>query len=145
MNMRVVIDGETFTVEVGDLDARPIQVMVEGETFAVWPEGEPTIAQKTHNEPSERSAPVLASPARGSAASAASPAANMVFAPIPGVILSISVQPGVSVTRGQELCVLEAMKMKNSLRASRDGVIRSISVGVGDQVKYHQKLMEYTD
>ena len=68
-----------------------------------------------------------------------------VLAPIPGVIIAISVKPGDSVTRGQELCVLEAMKMKNAIRASRDGKIAAILVNVGDHVKNSQVLIEFTD
>jgi biotin carboxyl carrier protein len=66
-------------------------------------------------------------------------------APIPGVIVEISAAVGQSVNRGDELCVLEAMKMKNSIKAGRNGTIGKINVSVGDQVRHGQVLMEYTD
>ncbi len=44
---------------------------------------------------------------------------------------------------GQELCVLEAMKMKNIIRAGKAGVIHKILVSTGDQVSQSQTLMEY--
>jgi biotin carboxyl carrier protein len=49
------------------------------------------------------------------------------------------------VKRGEEICVLEAMKMKNSIRAARDGVIETIAVTVGDQVRHGQTLIEFSD
>ncbi len=68
-----------------------------------------------------------------------------VLAPIPGVIIAISVKPGDSVTRGQELCVLEAMKMKNAIRATRDGKIAEIHVSVGQTVNHSAPLVSFTE
>lgn len=68
---------------------------------------------------------------------------NAVTAPMPGVVLSVEVAPGAVVTRGQLLLVLEAMKMKNDLRAERDGVIASVSVAPGDQVKHGDPMIAY--
>jgi biotin carboxyl carrier protein len=68
-----------------------------------------------------------------------------VRAPIPGVIVSIGVQPGDEVTAGQELCVLEAMKMNNAIRASRAGQVATVYVSVGQHVKHHEVLIEYAD
>ena len=66
-----------------------------------------------------------------------------VTAPMPGVVLSVEVAPGAAVTRGQLLLVLEAMKMKNDIRAERDGVIVSVSVAPGDQVRHGDPLIAY--
>jgi biotin carboxyl carrier protein len=49
------------------------------------------------------------------------------------------------VVAGQELCVLEAMKMKNTIRASRDGEISKVHITVGQHVKHHDILVEYAD
>jgi biotin carboxyl carrier protein len=68
-----------------------------------------------------------------------------VLAPIPGVILSIAVKPGDAVVFGQELCVLEAMKMKNQIRANRAGKIAELRVAPGEQVRHSQVLFEYAD
>jgi biotin carboxyl carrier protein len=54
-----------------------------------------------------------------------------VHAIIPGVVVSVSVAPGDAVTAGQQLLVVEAMKMQNELRAPRDGTIESVAVGPG--------------
>lgn len=69
--------------------------------------------------------------------------AKSVTAPMPGVVLSVEVGVGDSVQRGQTLLVLEAMKMKNELKAERDGVVASIPVRAGDQVKHGDVLLEF--
>ncbi len=68
-----------------------------------------------------------------------------VHAPIPGVIVGIEVEVGQRVEVGQTLCVLEAMKMKNAIRAPRAGQIAAIVVATGEHVKHHDLLMEYAD
>jgi biotin carboxyl carrier protein len=68
-----------------------------------------------------------------------------VLSPLPGVIVAILVHSGDKVERGQELCTLEAMKMKNAIRSSREGTIESIEVNIGDQVNHGQVLMAFED
>ena len=68
-----------------------------------------------------------------------------IHSPIPGVIISIAVQPGSHVSIGQEVCVLEAMKMKNIIRAPRDGKLASVHVTNGQIVKHHDLLVEYAE
>ena len=62
---------------------------------------------------------------------------------MPGVVLSISVAAGQSVARGQELCVLEAMKMKNSLKSPRAGVIAEIKASAGQTVGHGDVLLVF--
>jgi biotin carboxyl carrier protein len=59
------------------------------------------------------------------------------------VIVSIAVQQEDEVSAGQELLVLEAMKMKNSIRANRAGKIAAIGVSVGQHVQHNQVLVEF--
>lgn len=66
-----------------------------------------------------------------------------VTSPMPGVILSIDVVVGAGTTRGQTLMVLEAMKMKNEIKAEREGTVAAIRVSVGDQVRHGEALLEY--
>ena len=55
-------------------------------------------------------------------------------APMPGRVTRVTVAIGDSVKRGQELIVVEAMKMENALVAPMDGVVKSLAVKVGDMV-----------
>jgi glutaconyl-CoA/methylmalonyl-CoA decarboxylase subunit gamma len=54
--------------------------------------------------------------------------------PLPGVILDVFVKEGETVTMGQKLITLEAMKMENNINADKEGVIRSIKICKGDSV-----------
>lgn len=141
MKIRVTIDEQAFDVEVGDLKARPIPVTVDGESFMVWPEEQ---AQPSGNG----GAPVQAAAAPASKPSLPASTASgksTVTAPIPGVIISLAVKEGDSVSAGQDLCILEAMKMKNSIRASRAGKITAVRVAAGDQVRRGQVMLEIGD
>ena len=53
---------------------------------------------------------------------------------MPGTILSIEVNPGDQVVTGDTICVLEAMKMHQELRADWSGVVKEVMVSVGQQV-----------
>jgi len=63
-------------------------------------------------------------------------------APMPGRVAAVKVTPGQRVAKGEELLVVEAMKMENALRAPRDGVVRAIHVVVGDRVAPGRALVE---
>jgi biotin carboxyl carrier protein len=160
MKVKVKIDGEFFDVEIRSLSERPIIAVVNGEEFEVWPEtntGYSTSIShpKKQNEaqsPSMVLTPAAvkmretssAIPADGTIDSKVGPL-KFVTAPIPGVITAILVQAGSTVVVGQELCKLEAMKMNNSIRASRAGNIRSVKVSLGQHVKHNDVLLEYSE
>jgi 3-methylcrotonyl-CoA carboxylase alpha subunit len=63
-------------------------------------------------------------------------------APMPGRVTAVKVEPGRAVRRGEELLVVEAMKMENALRAPRDGVVRAVHVTVGEMVAPGRVLVE---
>lgn len=68
---------------------------------------------------------------------------NAIKAPMPGLILEISVSVGQEVKENDSLLILEAMKMENSFLSPRDGIIKSISVTKGDAVDKGQLLIEF--
>lgn len=53
---------------------------------------------------------------------------------IPGTVLDIFVQPGQNVAKDDDLMILDAMKMKNRLKCSMDGIVKSVAVNKGDKV-----------
>ncbi|MEB0047172.1 MULTISPECIES: acetyl/propionyl/methylcrotonyl-CoA carboxylase subunit alpha [unclassified Pseudomonas] len=63
-------------------------------------------------------------------------------APMDGAIVDVLVSEGCTVSKGQLLVVLEAMKMEHPLKSGIDGVLRRLQVKVGDQVKNRQILLE---
>ena len=75
-------------------------------------------------------------PAPAPAASAAVPAGGeKVTAPMPGTILSVNVQNGAAVKKGDVLLVLEAMKMENEILSPCDGTVLSVNTSKGSAVE----------
>ena len=68
---------------------------------------------------------------------------KFLLSPMPGLIVSVAVTAGDPVKAGQELAVLEAMKMENVLRAERDAVVEDIRVEPGATVAADQVLMAF--
>jgi propionyl-CoA carboxylase alpha chain len=62
---------------------------------------------------------------------------------MPGLLVSIAVSEGEQVKAGQELEVLEAMKMENIIRTPADGIVRSIEVEKSDAVVKNQVLIKF--
>lgn len=65
-----------------------------------------------------------------------------VRAPMPGLILDVVVKVGQTVQKGDQLVILEAMKMENVLQAESDGIVKKIEVSKGDTVEKTQVLIE---
>jgi len=65
-----------------------------------------------------------------------------VKAPMPGLVLDVMVEVGQSVTKGDALLILEAMKMENVLKSPGDGVVKAIKVLKGAAVNKNQILLE---
>jgi glutaconyl-CoA/methylmalonyl-CoA decarboxylase subunit gamma len=147
MNLKVKIGEEVFEVEVGDLSARPVIATIDGEIFEVWPEEEAVVSAPATVAKAPSGAAAAAprvAPLAKPAAPAGEVTSNMITAPIPGSIISVAVKPGDKVTKGQELCVLEAMKMKNAIRANRDGQIATVFAAVGQTVQKGAPLVEFS-
>jgi propionyl-CoA carboxylase alpha chain len=65
------------------------------------------------------------------------------LSPMPGLLVSLAVKEGDAVKAGAELAVLEAMKMENTLRAERDGVVSKINYEPGDSLAVDDKIIEF--
>ncbi len=62
-------------------------------------------------------------------------------APMPGLVVAVSVSEGQEVKTGDVLLILESMKMQNELKSPRDGVVGRIHVAAGDSVEQRQKML----
>lgn len=153
----ITVAGTAHEIEVEETSATQFQVRVDGQDVDVEltahqdvgdqpvvpqidprPESEPARAPRVPRQVRTR--------ATGSPSPAVSGGADLAYsmtAPMPGVIASVDARPGDQVPKGRTVLVLEAMKMKNELHASRSGVIAEVLVAEGDQVKYGQPLLRF--
>jgi biotin carboxyl carrier protein len=139
----VTVAGKSYHVELPDPGGMPLEVIVDGQAFKVEVAG-------TEAWVGSQAIPIgvqaSLSPARRKSLSQATPPAcsndDEILAPMPGTILSVDVQPGQQVESGQIVCVLEAMKMKNPIRACRAGSIVETAVQAGQNVAYGDLLVK---
>jgi biotin carboxyl carrier protein len=131
MKVKVRVGAQSYEVEIGDLDARPIIATIAGEAYEVWPEPTATTAS------APRPVSLPSSDAGGQ------PGIEDVLAPLPGVVTSVAVEAGAEVQVGQELCVIEAMKMQNAIRSPRAGTIAAVHVQSGQHVRHRDPLIEF--
>ena len=68
---------------------------------------------------------------------------RFVLSPMPGLLVSLAVEAGQAVKAGEELAVVEAMKMENLLRATYDGVVAKLHAVPGDSLAVDQKIVEF--
>jgi len=78
-------------------------------------------------------------------APASAATANMLLSPMPGTLLSLAVAVGAKVHAGQDLCVVEAMKMQNVLTAPRDGVVKELLAPAGTTLSADQAILSFED
>lgn len=71
------------------------------------------------------------------------PNKKQIFSFIPGTISKVNIKEGSKVKEGEELLILDAMKMHNSIKAPFNGVIAKVTIKVGEMVKKNQLLVEF--
>ena len=151
--LKVKIRERWYAVEVGDLRGSPFKVLVDGEPVEVDVEqlslpdaprriegpSTPRLPAPATPQPPPRTPMAPAAPLAG----ATTPSATKVFrSPMPGVIVSVAVKEGDQVVTGDEVCVLEAMKMQQILRADWSGIVRVVHVQTGQQVLGGDLILE---
>ncbi|MBS27612.1 MAG: acetyl/propionyl-CoA carboxylase subunit alpha [Alphaproteobacteria bacterium] len=68
---------------------------------------------------------------------------RFVLSPMPGLLVSLAVEEGADVRAGEEIAVVEAMKMENVLRATADGVVKALHAAPGDSLAVDQAIVEF--
>ena len=132
---RFKINGNQYNVDINSVEGNIASVSVNGTSYQVELEDAPATPVQAVPVQTSVITPVAA-PVQ--AASAPKPAASgvgkPVTSPLPGVIIAVKVNVGDSVKAGQEVAVLEAMKMENSIEAVQDGTVTAIHVAKGDSI-----------
>ncbi len=126
------INGNNYTVAVGDIDDNVAQVEVNGVPYKVVLD-----TPKTVTKVAAVKAAATPRTATGDKIISSKPVTggvNNIVAPLPGTVISVAVKPGDVVKAADTVVMLEAMKMENSIRAGRDGKVASVNVNPGDSV-----------
>ncbi|PKK83204.1 MAG: acetyl-CoA carboxylase biotin carboxyl carrier protein subunit [candidate division Zixibacteria bacterium HGW-Zixibacteria-1] len=128
MKLKITVHGVAYEVEVEVLDA--------GEGF---PAASSLPRPRTRSQ-QPTGAPVA--PLPSTAGPVQSAAGGAVASPIAGTIVEIKCKAGDTVSEGQVLLIIEAMKMKTSIAAPTSGKVKNVPIAVGDTVRESQTLVE---
>ncbi len=134
MMYKIKIGDQTFDVSIEDINKRPIVTHVNGKEIIVTPAGEiippVPVVQKTTE--------------LFTASSVHNPTGDgSLTAPLPGTVIEVFVKPGDEIEAGTVILIIEAMKMKNSIRSTKDGIVETVFVSAGQTVSHKQILMEF--
>ncbi len=143
----VVCDGETYNVLSDWLPGNPIfEADINGTEICVQVEKLNDGYILTHDGATEK---VHVRPPREAELAALMPEkmppdmSNFLLCPMPGLIVSLNLAEGDEIQAGQVLCVVEAMKMENILRAEKDAVIKKVSAKAGDSLAVDAIIIEF--
>ena len=136
MKYNLKISDRSYEVEIENIHARPIIAIVNGQRFEVNPENESKPEVKVESAATKTvitSTPTTVQTGDG----------NELTAPLPGTIIEFFVKPGDEIEAGKVVVVIEAMKMKNSIRSTRAGKIAEVLVSAGQTVAHKQSLVRF--
>lgn len=132
--LRVKVNEEWYAVEVGDIYQSPVEVVVDGESFLVevgGPDGEAGAPR--------RAAPKAAQPGLRGLTQGDE---RVVRCPLPGKIVTVSIVKGQELEAGDEICLLESMKMEQSVRMAKGGTVKSVKIKKDQTINAGQPLIE---
>jgi biotin carboxyl carrier protein len=134
---KFTISGNDYEVHIKDLEDSIAEVDVNGTRYEV----------KVHNEIRTSKTPRLVRkplekiPGEGQIRKKETTGKHEVTAPLPGTILSMNVTVGDVVAEGQNVLVMEAMKMENQVQTTKGGEVLSVKVKIGDAVQQDDVLL----
>ena len=137
--IQIKIGTESYDVEVGDISVSPVDVTVNGNIYSV------DISKYLKNIQPKKRKITKKIPTRTkkqeNITKNNNTVNNSVKSPMPGTILGVKVSVGDTVKVGDELLVLESMKMENMINSPIDGTISKILISEGDSVQHGQELI----
>jgi biotin carboxyl carrier protein len=147
MKVVVKVGERVFEVDIENSSARPIVAMVEGERFEVWPENASGSAGGVGAsiQTGAGSAESVLVQKNQSAQTSSNLMGKTMTSPLPGTVIEVFVKAGEHVEAGHVTLIIEAMKMKNSIRTTRAGNISAVLVNPGETVTHKQPLIEFNE
>jgi biotin carboxyl carrier protein len=149
----LTINQKEYRAEVGEINAEFALIQVNGKEFRVdlkqlglgklMPMATPAAEIRPTLSAAQPVAGIAPAPAAPPAATAATgEASSLVKAPLPGLIIDVKVREGEKVKAGQNIIVMEAMKMENQIQATTDGTVKKIFVKKGDNIAEGNAMVE---
>lgn len=135
---KFTIKGNDYEVKINDVEGEVAQIEVNGTEYNVQLHRE----VKQSKTPKLVRKPVEKKPGEGTIQKAQTGAGVLVKAPLPGNIFKILVNVGDTIKKGDNLLIMEAMKMENNVLAEKEGVVKTIKVKPGDAVLQGDVLIE---
>ena len=142
------VNGAQYDVTINEIQGQLAKVVVNGIPFDVEMQNSQLSEDNLPNVTTTAApaaapaAPVAAAPAATEAAPSGAGEGTPVKAPLPGVVTKINLSVGQQVKKGENVLVLEAMKMETNIVAKSAGVINDIKVAVNDMVVDKQLLIQ---
>ena len=143
---RVIVDGVEYAVDFESVSGQPVySLLIDGRSYEAYiyetEEGWQVLLRgdlhivRVEDEREKR----LRAAAGGAVASASGE--FHLKAPMPGLIVAVPVSEGQAVKKGDNLIILESMKMQNELKCPRAGIVTRVKVKAGDSVEQNQVLV----
>ena len=134
--LRVRVNGEWYTIDVGDVYQSPVEVVVDGETYLV--ELDTAVESGTGRTRGRQQRKVEQPGLRG-----ITQGDNRVIrCPLPGKVVSVAVAKGQVLEAGDEICQLESMKMEQSVRMATGGTVKNVKIKKDQSVDAGTPLIE---
>ena len=133
--LKVKVGERWYTVGVEEPLGNPAKAIVEGQVILVELEDTPSSAPASRR-PSSTNGPSVPQP------KPAEPSENLITSPMSGKVIAVRVKPGEKVSSGKEVCVVEAMKMEQSIQAPREGIVKQVHVKPLQQISIGEVLVE---
>ena len=134
--LRVRVNGEWYTVEVGDVYQSPVEVVVDGESYLIELDTavESGAALRRGRQQRKVEQPGLRGITQGDD--------RVIRCPLPGKIVSVTVAKGQVIEAGDEICKLESMKMEQSVRMATGGTVKNVKIKKDQSVNAGTPLIE---
>jgi biotin carboxyl carrier protein len=136
---QILMEGKPVVVEILRASEGKLELLIDGRHVSAHVSSDNTRRWVTVNG---RTLVLNKSTGGRKAGSGQHHAAGELTAPMPGQVRAVNVQEGDTVTKGQTLLLLEAMKMEIRIQSPRDGLVKKLSVQQGQTVEREQLLVE---
>ena len=135
--LRFRVNGQWYSVQVGDIYQSPVEVRVDDEVYLVELEAAtdtPKVERLSPRTERKEDQAGLRGIIQGDD--------KVVRSPLPGRVVSVALKKGQQVEAGDEICVLESMKMEQSVLMAQRGVVKAIKVKRSQNVNAGAPLLE---